>query len=160
MAVDTEKEIRDEDKDVDVTSAEVSSDDDCGTASYAERDPDREDIVHDDECDDGQPPSLHTTNFSINEILKPSFGAYKRKRTYDVVAGYNLFGSSTPSDELNARETEALRCCRADDDCSDDLDAKRAYFGVDDDKVNAELPWPAWVYCTRYSDRPSAGKWI
>lgn len=20
------------------------------------------------------------------------------------------------------------------------------------------LPWPAWVYCTRYSDRPSAGK--
>ena len=25
-------------------------------------------------------------------------------------------------------------------------------------KVQQNLPWPAWVYCTRYSDRPSSGK--
>ena len=160
MAVDTETDTRDEEKDVDVTSAEVSSDDECGPASDADRDSDREDIVVHEECDNGQPPSVHTTNFSISEILKPSFGSYKRKRTYEVVVGYNLFASSTQNDDLKARETEALRCCRADGDCSDDQDAKRAYFGVDDGKVNAELPWPAWVYCTRYSDRPSAGKWI
>jgi hypothetical protein len=34
---------------------------------------------------------------------------------------------------------------------------------VDDSKVNPPVPkgpllWPAWVYCTRYSDRPSSGK--
>ena len=34
---------------------------------------------------------------------------------------------------------------------------------VDESKVNPPVPagpllWPAWVYCTRYSDRPSSGK--
>lgn len=28
------------------------------------------------------------------------------------------------------------------------------------DKDSSDKPWPAWVYCTRYSDRPSSGKLI
>jgi len=33
-----------------------------------------------------------------------------------------------------------------------EVDAKR------DDASLVQLPWPAWVYCTRYSDRPSSGR--
>lgn len=26
--------------------------------------------------------------------------------------------------------------------------------------INGQSPWPAWVYCTRYSDRPSSGRYF
>ena len=166
MAVDAEKESRegDGDRDVDVTSAEGSSDDDDGdSASDGERGSsrggaDRPGGEDDGRGDDGQPPCGHTTNFSISEILKPSFGSCKRKRTFDVVVGFSLFASSAAGRELKAGAIETARCGQADDRSPDDRDPKRAYYNVDSGKLNAELPWPAWVYCTRYSDRPSAGE--
>lgn len=31
--------------------------------------------------------------------------------------------------------------------------------GSQTSSANGQNPWPAWVYCTRYSDRPSSGKY-
>lgn len=31
--------------------------------------------------------------------------------------------------------------------------------GSQTSSANGQSPWPAWVYCTRYSDRPSSGKY-
>jgi hypothetical protein len=36
--------------------------------------------------------------------------------------------------------------------------AAAAAGGTGDEKKGNETLWPAWVYCTRYSDRPSSGK--
>ncbi|XP_061183148.1 homeobox protein engrailed-1-B-like [Saccostrea echinata] len=69
------------------------------------------------------------TNFSIEEILKPEFGLRKRQ---------SVFGQSNrPSPNSSPKEQ----------------DENKSPVNVST-KV---LPLPAWVYCTRYSDRPSSG---
>ncbi|XP_062570816.1 homeobox protein engrailed-1-B-like [Saccostrea cucullata] len=69
------------------------------------------------------------TNFSIEEILKPEFGLRKRQ---------SVFGQlNRPSPKSSPKEQ----------------DENKSPVNVST-KV---LPLPAWVYCTRYSDRPSSG---
>nr|UYM80467.1 homeobox protein Engrailed [Phoronopsis harmeri] len=71
-----------------------------------------------------QPPRL--TNFSIDEILKPSFGKTRKMLRDDrrfVSRGNTFKPPSTPISPI----------------------------------PQPASVWPAWVYCTRYSDRPSSG---
>ena len=39
-------------------------------------------------------------------------------------------------------------------------DAKGLKSNPDSSVGQQQLPWPAWVYCTRYSDRPSSGELV
>ena len=39
-------------------------------------------------------------------------------------------------------------------------DAKGLKSNPDSSAGQQQLPWPAWVYCTRYSDRPSSGELV
>ncbi|KAL3837234.1 hypothetical protein ACJMK2_022602 [Sinanodonta woodiana] len=85
------------------------------------------------------------TKFTIDEILKPDFG--KNRLTIGIL---NLSVRNGVSDEkctsaqpCNKEETGMKNESRSESPGSEDLGSKPV--------------WPAWVYCTRYSDRPSAG---
>lgn len=74
-----------------------------------------------------------------------------------------------PCDMASASEDELLSVGSETPPPSDSCLACDLKFSIDNilkpdfgKKAPAEAPtllWPAWVYCTRYSDRPSSGKW-
>lgn len=69
-------------------------------------------------------------SFLISDILKPNFGHHNQ---HDHIEKSNIpFSSSSPT-------------TTNDSSSSSNANPMQAMF-------------PAWVYCTRYSDRPSAGK--
>uniref|UniRef100_A0A671R7P2 Homeobox protein engrailed-like n=1 Tax=Sinocyclocheilus anshuiensis TaxID=1608454 RepID=A0A671R7P2_9TELE len=89
-----------------------------------------------------------TTNFFIDNILRPDFGC-KRERCPTVPStpcpdsscstdSVSSSGSSTVSSPASRRHSKAGEASSPSKDTQ-------------------ELMWPAWVYCTRYSDRPSSG---
>ena len=71
------------------------------------------------------------TNFSIEEILKPDFGVKRRRSAFSQL--------NTPSPKASPKEQDENR-------------------SPGSGGTVGQLPLPAWVYCTRYSDRPSSGK--
>uniref|UniRef100_A0A8C4QGI9 Homeobox domain-containing protein n=1 Tax=Eptatretus burgeri TaxID=7764 RepID=A0A8C4QGI9_EPTBU len=72
------------------------------------------------------------TSFLIENILSPEFGHRHR----DVENGVGALTASAGSGgTATSRQSEG----RSSEGCAHDL------------------LWPAWVYCTRYSDRPSSG---
>ncbi|XP_022301639.1 homeobox protein engrailed-1-B-like [Crassostrea virginica] len=70
------------------------------------------------------------TNFSIEEILKPDFGVKRRRSAFSQL--------NTPSPKASPKEQDENR-------------------SPGSGGTVGQLPLPAWVYCTRYSDRPSSG---
>lgn len=66
----------------------------------------------------------------------------KRKHSSDSESS-NISSLSTTSRETTAKDTNGLK------ESADDSTKK---------KSPGEMVWPAWVYCTRYSDRPSSGE--
>jgi len=120
------------------------------------------------------------TNFYIDNILRPDFGR-KRKDGTPVRDGDRLGGlirreehtgrksskmgnpqQGGPGGEEEEEEEEEEEDTGASDDQHPDTEAGE---GAAEDRspeagaAPAAKPmlWPAWVYCTRYSDRPSAG---
>uniref|UniRef100_A0A672ZWQ6 Homeobox protein engrailed-like n=1 Tax=Sphaeramia orbicularis TaxID=375764 RepID=A0A672ZWQ6_9TELE len=94
-----------------------------------------------------------TTNFFIDNILRPDFGCKKE------------LGLGGPRDRERAAHGSGPREHRVhpavsrpslpgtpcqDSNCSSDSTSSTA-------SSSQPLLWPAWVYCTRYSDRPSSG---
>lgn len=75
------------------------------------------------------------TRFFVEDILRPDFG---KGNTHPVSPDSHRGGSPSSSPEHPG---------------SQGSEPHRQNEG--EGKVNL---WPAWVYCTRYSDRPSAGK--
>ncbi|ESO87770.1 hypothetical protein LOTGIDRAFT_219968 [Lottia gigantea] len=69
------------------------------------------------------------TNFSIAEILKPDFGDNNRRVPRIPVS------SSRPSETSKKEQLPS----------------------PDSNSEEKKNLWPAWVYCTRYSDRPTSG---
>uniref|UniRef100_A0A8C1GF95 Homeobox protein engrailed-like n=1 Tax=Cyprinus carpio TaxID=7962 RepID=A0A8C1GF95_CYPCA len=93
-----------------------------------------------------------TTNFFIDNILRPDFGCKREQRP-----GARSFV---------ARPTVPSTPC-PDSNCSTDSVSSSASSTVSSPASSSETSspskdkqpvlWPAWVYCTRYSDRPSSG---
>ncbi|XP_075466062.1 homeobox protein engrailed-1 [Ascaphus truei] len=77
------------------------------------------------------PPPHRTTNFFIDNILRPDFGCRKETPGRENV---NPLHPPSPSP----------------DPPTDSAKGGSAH-------KNDPMVWPAWVYCTRYSDRPSSG---
>ncbi|KAM9323369.1 homeobox protein engrailed-2b [Pholidichthys leucotaenia] len=126
-----------------------------------------------------QPPgnqqSHRVTNFYIDNILRPDFGRRRK-------AGSLLGDGAIRREELTGRKA-LLRPAGAagkgegedDSGASDDQNRDSEDTGPDprDEDAAAKercgspqagaapaskaMLWPAWVYCTRYSDRPSSG---
>ncbi|KAM9720050.1 homeobox protein engrailed-1-B-like [Menidia menidia] len=91
----------------------------------------------------GPQMSHSITNFSIDTILRPDFGRRD--------AGCARPRPGARERALDGKAVEPGR----DQDQDQDRDQDPG-LGRDPGPGGARL-WPAWVYCTRYSDRPSAG---
>ncbi|XP_028988865.1 homeobox protein engrailed-2b-like [Betta splendens] len=129
-----------------------------------------------------QPPGNHqshrTTNFYIDNILRPEFGCKRKDKTF-VLEGEDV-GNITGRQRLMGRKASRTESQKPDGagikentGASEDRSSKfRTPYLItsdvavkgrrgDEDRCSAAaakpMLWPAWVYCTRYSDRPSAG---
>ncbi|XP_041985055.1 homeobox protein invected-like [Aricia agestis] len=106
--------------------------------------------------------------FSIDNILKADFGRritdplMKRKslksRQFEAKSA-PVKEVPVPSKDLEARVPEikpsdkgAIDLSKSDDSGSNQSSTAGATGG------DGPMVWPAWVYCTRYSDRPSSGR--
>ncbi|XP_031705977.1 homeobox protein engrailed-2a [Anarrhichthys ocellatus] len=122
------------------------------------------------------------TNFFIDNILRPDFGRKKdggatreesglasreshdspdAPQTEPVGNTVPAEGTSTPhtvtvskKPAIAAEEPLKPRGEREDQCLSSDSDSSQASSNPPPSK---SMLWPAWVYCTRYSDRPSSG---
>ena len=93
------------------------------------------------------PPAERVTNFFIADILSPNFG---RKRCTKCAALPNV---RIPRDGAWPERTpwKVHAYLRTSEIPTETLPGNE-----DAGKEHSE--WPAWVYCTRYSDRPTAGE--
>uniref|UniRef100_A0A3B3WRG7 Homeobox protein engrailed-like n=1 Tax=Poecilia mexicana TaxID=48701 RepID=A0A3B3WRG7_9TELE len=99
------------------------------------------------------------TNFYIDNILRPDFGRKRKKSTLCVRGG----------DGLEERSEVSGRKASKTDSKRGRTGGREDNLGKSDHQHSSEAPaapaapaakpmlWPAWVYCTRYSDRPSSG---
>ena len=85
------------------------------------------------------PPRL--TNFFIDEILKPDFGRKRDNKDIQL----DITTSIKPVDSPGGRSDESCESGSSPE-------------GENRKPGKPPMLWPAWVYCTRYSDRPSSGK--
>ncbi|RZF37111.1 hypothetical protein LSTR_LSTR015301 [Laodelphax striatellus] len=99
-----------------------------------------------------QPEAPTALSFSVDNILRPEFGRRDKspRPSPSTPKRCSSAASAGSSDcgSLPAR-TPAKPSSLHGGDKSDTSD--------DNSKDNGEQQWPAWVYCTRYSDRPSSG---
>ncbi|XP_071978279.1 homeobox protein engrailed-1 [Engystomops pustulosus] len=104
----------------------------------------------------GSPPPQHpgalphrTTNFFIDNILRPDFGCRKETPGRENV------------NPLHARPGHPSPDSDSTSESSKGNEPNPALLLVGNTAPPAHksdpLVWPAWVYCTRYSDRPSSG---
>nr|BAG68617.1 engrailed [Saccostrea kegaki] len=108
------------------------------------------------------------SNFSIDEILKPTFGPSKRhwlSAFFTVGKGSRTINTSGLSLDLqrDRHESAFVRLSPSDSQASicsspDSNPAANSPVATSPGSDGNEKPiWPAWVFCTRYSDRPSSG---
>lgn len=125
------------------------------------------------------------TNFFIDNILRPDFGRKKdggtnrdegslapreshnspaAPQTESEGSTVPAEGTSTPHTVTGTKRSaiaaeEPLKPRRENgDQClSSDSDSSQASSNP---SMSQPMLWPAWVYCTRYSDRPSSGWWL
>nr|XP_033787521.1 homeobox protein engrailed-2 [Geotrypetes seraphini] len=99
------------------------------------------------------------TNFFIDNILRPEFGRRKEGEQRAGAQTPSLPGPAPPvaasaSDKQDEAALEGVLKARASDQSlSSDSDSSQA----SSKPGKQPMLWPAWVYCTRYSDRPSSG---
>lgn len=123
-----------------------------------------------------QPPEpvIQTLKYSINNILKPEFGknallVKARKGGDGRVVGFRPYEGGSPGEPLGS-------LCQAVEEIGGNKEKERSSSpkiirgsppvkllpnpeeAVKNKGDGVPTLWPAWVYCTRYSDRPSSGK--
>ncbi|KAK3513345.1 hypothetical protein QTP70_012360 [Hemibagrus guttatus] len=113
------------------------------------------------------PGNLHRiTNFYIDNILRPDFGRRKESATAANAterSDINVSGRENrcPSEaETGTDRAGSPGSGEGASNPSDSGSKPGAESGADqcaNSPNNQSMLWPAWVYCTRYSDRPSSG---
>ncbi|XP_076244995.1 uncharacterized protein LOC143185688 [Calliopsis andreniformis] len=106
--------------------------------------------------------------FSIDNILKADFGrritdpiSLKKSRPKKVASRpidltKDFLESSSETSEKNSSETTSTTNTSPVSVTTGNPASNAPGPPVSD--PGKQLPWPAWVYCTRYSDRPSSGR--
>lgn len=112
-------------------------------------------------------PTIQTLKYSIRNILQPDFGksAVLKTKTQPKI-GFKPYENRTPEAKYGAAPLGSL--CQAVSQIGSSTRVpepiprpKSPAKSVEETKgEDGKVPtlWPAWVYCTRYSDRPSSGK--
>lgn len=130
--------------------------------------------------DSASPPHHRVTNFFIDDILRPDFGRKDAARPHGSGrVTLRLHAPGTPCrDSSSSCSSDSSPACprksggeRAEPGptaASDDgVKAEERTSGAAQESAGTTRPagsspesqpllWPAWVYCTRYSDRPSS----
>lgn len=127
----------------------------------------------------GAQQAQRTTNFFIDNILRPDFGSRKEQSYWSQTLGRENLNplaaslcldsncssdsaSSSPSSKQNSsKQSDAAGngTGRYADSPSSVMVLSGGNGGSPASTKEVQpLLWPAWVYCTRYSDRPSSGK--
>lgn len=97
--------------------------------------------------------------FSIDNILRPEFGGYSRKpATATAKTRKRPAGAATKA----TGDEAPVDLSKLSKDCASGKEQQEQQVKTEsaDSKQDGNILWPAWVYCTRYSDRPSSGKSI
>uniref|UniRef100_A0A8C4WXU6 Engrailed homeobox 2a n=1 Tax=Eptatretus burgeri TaxID=7764 RepID=A0A8C4WXU6_EPTBU len=100
---------------------------------------------------DGQQQSSRITYFFIDNILSPDFG----RRKDGGAGGVGGAGGGCGSKERGPPCGPGAPSLRPG--LGGSPDSEEATVAAGESASNPALLWPAWVYCTRYSDRPSSG---
>lgn len=104
-----------------------------------------------------QPPGPSSLTFSVDNILRPDFGRCRAQQRR-VRAPKSV---KTPADVEVPKTPQTLQTGGAVSAEKGAATPARSTTsedpGSDDKDANGQV-WPAWVYCTRYSDRPSSGR--
>ena len=92
--------------------------------------------------------SSRALKFSIDNILKPTFGHVPDPESRkDVPRPIDLSKSLSPGPSSASSPGSPAPSLKSSSAATPLQSAK-----------DGQMLWPAWVYCTRYSDRPSSGK--
>lgn len=113
------------------------------------------------------PPPHRVTNFFIDNILRPDFGRKKTDVSVPRTPGQSgevgqvaTESTSTPhtgKKDDKGRDDELLKVRGENKEQCLSSDSEHSQSNSSSLTQNQPMLWPAWVYCTRYSDRPSAG---
>ncbi|KAI5093140.1 homeobox protein engrailed-2b [Silurus meridionalis] len=115
------------------------------------------------------PGNLHRiTNFYIDNILRPDFGRRKESSSAAAVSAtersdINASGRENRCPSEAETDTERAASLGSGEGASNSVvSGSKPGAESDGDQCanspnNQPMLWPAWVYCTRYSDRPSSG---
>ncbi|XP_063544657.1 homeobox protein invected-like isoform X2 [Cydia strobilella] len=94
--------------------------------------------------------------FSIDNILKADFGRritdpIKRKKRVEIKEVKEAKEEARVPEVKSGEKAGAIDLSKGDDSASNSGSTTGTTSG------DGPMVWPAWVYCTRYSDRPSSG---
>ncbi|XP_070536857.1 homeobox protein engrailed-1-B-like isoform X2 [Ptychodera flava] len=112
-----------------------------------------EEEMEGEDAEEGDHEQNQHTDFSIETILRPDFGrkTVQLTNTHQVDSAFQptrAYQAASP--RQNSHDNSTNRKTVNSENNQKDSDKKK----IDEQK---SLLWPAWVYCTRYSDRPSSG---
>ncbi|XP_049603321.1 homeobox protein engrailed-2b [Syngnathus scovelli] len=130
----------------------------------------------------GNQQSHRITNFYIDNILRPDFGRKRKNGTpiQESITRRNEMRNDPKIGNLDVqgRAARVEDDSRSSDDSHSDIISRKSELigseesenvrGDNDNRCSSpqassasdgakQMLWPAWVYCTRYSDRPSSG---
>lgn len=119
-------------------------------------------------------PVIHTLKYSIRNILQPDFGKnavlktrvsfrpYEKGEERKKLFGVAPLGSLCQTvSQIGAAKTSNMGGLLVKNPANSPVKSPELTTeDVKKDESNVPTLWPAWVYCTRYSDRPSSGKLI
>lgn len=96
------------------------------------------------------PPGPSALTFSVDNILRPDFGRSKPQPSQQSCVrrtrtSKNVIKSPSSSETDTSPASKSTTSEKPDPSSDQEKDS------------NGQV-WPAWVYCTRYSDRPSSGE--
>ncbi|KAG5879777.1 hypothetical protein JTB14_004118 [Gonioctena quinquepunctata] len=118
-------------------------------------------------------PTIQTLKYSINNILKPDFGktAVLKTRTVPKIT-FKPYEKCEKTKDLKPLMAPLGSLCQTVSQIGNTgkripepipraqspvKPLSNTEEGKKDEDGNVPQLWPAWVYCTRYSDRPSSG---
>ncbi|XP_041659557.1 homeobox protein engrailed-1-B-like [Cheilinus undulatus] len=104
---------------------------------------------------EGNSQTQRVTNFYIETILRPDFGRSGKDREGGRAGGFIQRHEGSKASKEPQRDRGEHRGTA--DEHGADCEARRPELRPGEEADKSQMLWPAWVYCTRYSDRPSSG---
>lgn len=100
-----------------------------------------------------QPPGPSSLTFSVDNILRPDFGRCQKSAEHQQIRRSKAVKGSLLKTPSTTGEADSGLVVPKLSGHSDKNDTNSS-----EEKDSNGQSWPAWVYCTRYSDRPSSGE--